>query len=108
MPVNAVVGATVTAIITSAGGETKKRTATTDGSGRATFDGVGAGNRFRAEVNVDGETIKSTEFEVPPAGGIRTMLIAGLGAAPAGGERPRGAHGWPARPAAAAACPTCA
>ena len=88
MPVNAVVGATVTATITSAGGEAKKRTATTDGSGRATFDGVGAGNQFRAEVNVDGETIKSTEFEVPAAGGIRTMLIAGLGDAPAGGGAP--------------------
>ena len=70
---NAVVGATVTATITSAGGEAKKRTATTDGNGRATFDGVAAGNQFRAEVNVDGETVKSTEFEVPAAGGIRTM-----------------------------------
>jgi len=103
MPVNAVVGATVTAMITSSGGETKKRTATTDGSGRATFDGVGAGNQFRAEVNVDGETIKSTEFAVPAAGGIRTMLIAGLDAAPAGGSAaapmgggaPAGGRGMP-------------
>jgi hypothetical protein len=85
MPVNAVVGATVTAVVTSSGGDAKKRTATTDSSGRATFDGVGAGSQFRAEVSVDGETIKSTEFEVPATGGIRTMLIAGLGATPAGG-----------------------
>ena len=103
MPVNAVVGATVTALVTNAGGETKKRTATTDGSGRATFDGVGAGNQFQAEVQVDGETIKSSEFEVPPAGGIRTMLIAGLGGAPAsgqpmpaeGGGAPGGGRGMP-------------
>jgi len=103
MPVNAVVGATVTALITNAGGDTKKRTATTDASGRATFDAVGGGNRFQAEVSVDGETIKSTEFEVPPAGGVRTMLIAGLGAAsaggaaaaPAGGGAPAGGRGMP-------------
>jgi hypothetical protein len=103
MPVNAVVGATVTATITSAGGDAKKRTATTDSSGRATFEGIGAGNQFRAEVSVDGETIKTTEFEVPAAGGIRTMLIAGLGAAPAGsgdaapmaGGPPGGGRGMP-------------
>ena len=60
MPVNAVVGATVTATITSAGGEAKKRTATTDGSGRATFDGVGRrqpvprrGQRRRRDHQID-------------------------------------------------------
>jgi hypothetical protein len=86
MPVNAVVGATVTATITNAGGEAKKRTATTDGSGRAIFEAVGAGSQFQAEVKVDGETIKSSKFTVPPTGGIRTMLIAGIGPPPAGGE----------------------
>ena len=99
MPVNAVVGASVTAVITSAGGETKKRTATTDASGRATFDGAGAGNQFQAEVQVDGETVKSTTFEVPAAGGVRTMLIAGLGgaapAAPAEGGGTPSPRGMP-------------
>jgi len=47
MPVNAVVGTEVTALVTNAGGDSKKRTATTDSSGRAIFDGVGAGNQFR-------------------------------------------------------------
>jgi hypothetical protein len=85
MPVNAVAGAEVSAIITNAGGDLKKRTATTDASGRAIFEGVGAGNQFQAEVKVDGETIKTSSFTMPPTGGVRTMLIAGLGAAPAGG-----------------------
>ncbi len=86
MPVNAVVGTEVTALVTNAGGETKKRTATTDASGRAIFEAVGAGNQFQAEVKVDGETIKSSTFAVPPTGGVRTMLIAGIGPAPAGQE----------------------
>jgi hypothetical protein len=85
MPVNAVVGIEVTAIVKNAGGEMKKRTAKTDDRGRAVFDALGAGNQFQAQVVVDGETIKSTEFEIPAQGGVRTMLIAGLGPAPAGG-----------------------
>ena len=84
MPVNAVVGIDVTAIVKNAGGDMKKRTAKTDDRGRAVFDALGAGNQFQAEVIVDGETIKSTEFEIPSQGGVRTMLIAGLGPAPAG------------------------
>src|SRR6266700_5071422 len=86
IPVNAVPGAEVVAVVKTAGGEMKKRTAKTDDRGRATFEGVGAGNRFQAQVVVDGETIKSSEFEVPAQGGVRTMLIAGLGSAmPSGG-----------------------
>jgi hypothetical protein len=84
MPVNAVAGVEVTAIIKNPGGDLKKRAANTDASGRATFEGVGAGHEFRAEVTVDGETIKTSTFTMPTAGGIRTMLIAGLGPAPAG------------------------
>ena len=79
MPVNAVAGAEVTALVKNPGGDLKKRTAKTDDRGRAIFDGVGAGNEFQAEVMVDGETIKSSAFTVPAEGGVRTMLIAGLG-----------------------------
>ena len=81
MPVNAVAGAEVTALVKNPGGDIKKRTAKTDDRGRAIFDGVGAGNEFQAEVVVDGETIKSSAFTVPAEGGVRTMLIAGLGPA---------------------------
>src|SRR5207237_6849 len=55
MPVNAVAGAEVTALVKNPGGDIKKRTAKTDDRGRAIFDGVGAGNEFQAEVVVDGE-----------------------------------------------------
>jgi hypothetical protein len=93
MPVNAVVGIEVTAIVKNAGGEMKKRTAKTDDRGRAVFDAIGAGNQFQAQVVVDGETIKSTEFEIPAQGGVRTMLIAGLGPAPVGGGDSEGESG---------------
>jgi hypothetical protein len=91
MPVNAVAGAEVTALVKNPGGDVKKRTARTDDRGRAIFDGVGAGNQFQAEVVVDGETIKSSAFTVPSEGGVRTMLIAGLGPAPPGGGSGAGA-----------------
>ena len=86
MPVNAVAGAEVSAIIKNAGGDLKKRTAKTDASGRAIFEGVGAGDQFQAQVTVDGELIKTSAFPMPTEGGVRTMLIAGLGPAPAGGS----------------------
>jgi hypothetical protein len=86
MPVNAVSDVEVIAIIKNPGGDLKKRTVKTDASGRASFEGVGAGHRFSAEVTVDGERIKTSEFEMPAQGGVRTMLIAGIGPAPAEGS----------------------
>jgi hypothetical protein len=86
MPVNAVVGIEVSAIIKNPGGDLKKRTAKTDGNGRAIFEGVGAGQEFQATVTVDGETLTSTAFPMPAQGGVKTMLIAGIGSAPAGGD----------------------
>jgi hypothetical protein len=93
MPVNAVAGAEVSAIIKNAGGDLKKRTAKTDASGRAIFEGVGAGDQFQAQVTVDGELIKTSAFPMPSEGGVRTMLIAGLGPAPAAGEAGGGEAG---------------
>src|SRR6185503_11916652 len=93
MPVNAVAGAEVTALVKNPGGDMKKRTAKTDDRGRAVFEAVGAGNQFQAEVVVDGETIKSSAFTVPSEGGVRTMLIAGLGPAPPAGAAGGGQEG---------------
>src|SRR5581483_1584973 len=93
MPVNGVAGAEVTALIKNSGGDLKKRTAKTDSSGRAIFEAVGAGQEFQAEVVVDGETLKTDSFPVPSEGGVRTMLIAGLGGAPAGGAGGGNAEG---------------
>jgi hypothetical protein len=70
---NNVVGQQVTLTIN---GETKK--ATTDEQGRAEFKGLSAGSNARAEADVKGEKLQSDPFVVPPAGGLRVILIAGL------------------------------
>ena len=85
MPSNAVVGVEVSAIIKNAGGDLRKRALKTDSSGRVLFEGMAPGDAFKAEVTVDGEKLASQEITMPPSGGVRTMLIAGLGP-PAAGE----------------------
>ncbi|HEX3695445.1 MAG TPA: hypothetical protein VH374_08640 [Polyangia bacterium] len=78
-PANAVANLDVTAIIKNAGGDLRKRTAKTDSSGRAIFEGIAADQQFQAEVIVDGERLQTDAFPMPADGGVRTMLIAGLG-----------------------------
>src|SRR5262245_25266033 len=51
---------------------------TTDAQGRAAFGDIPPGTRITVETVVDGETLRSQEFEVPPSGGVRVALIAGL------------------------------
>jgi hypothetical protein len=55
--------------------------AKTDAQGRAAFPSIAAGTRVSAETTVDGETLRSQEFAMPPNVGIRVALIAGLKAA---------------------------
>lgn len=50
--------------------------ATTNETGRAEFSGIAAGSRLKAVSVVSGERLESLEFQVPPAGGIRVMLVA--------------------------------
>jgi hypothetical protein len=96
-PVNPVQGAEVTAIVATAGGESRKRTATSGADGRATFEGLAAGSTFQATVTIDGEALETARFPVPASGGIRVMLIAGLGAGEGqGGGEPQ-AEGGPKR-----------
>jgi hypothetical protein len=85
MPGNAVAGAEVAAIIKTGGGELRRRTEKTDANGRVIFEGMVPGDEFHAEVTVDGEKLETQTFTMPSQGGLRTMLIAALGAAPAGG-----------------------
>jgi hypothetical protein len=66
------------------------KTAKSDSSGRAQFDGVTPGTRVRASTTIDGEKIESQEFDVPSAGGIRLMLVA-TDREP--GKRPEGDRG---------------
>jgi hypothetical protein len=94
LPANAVAGVDVSAIIKNAGGDLRRRSEKTDAGGRALFEGMVPGDEFHAQVTVDGKTLSTETFTLPPEGGIRTMLIAALGApgtapaaaAPASGE----------------------
>jgi hypothetical protein len=55
-------------------GET--RTAQTDEAGRATFAGLKIGGTVKIRTVVGSETLESQEFQVPPQGGVRLMLVA--------------------------------
>jgi hypothetical protein len=73
---NNIVGQQVTVTVNS---ETKK--AVTDEQGRAEFRGLPAGANGVAEASVNGEQLKSDAFVVPSSGGLRLILVAGLGQA---------------------------
>jgi hypothetical protein len=81
LPANPVIGVEVTAEVTAPAGPKRTVTAKTGADGRATFDGLPAGARFRARVIVNGEALESEAFSLPAMGGTRLMLIAGLDAA---------------------------
>jgi hypothetical protein len=61
------------------------RRATTGADGRAQFASVPSGARVHARAVVDGERLESTTFDVPADGGVRTILVAGLGLGIGGG-----------------------
>jgi hypothetical protein len=76
--------------------------ATTDQAGRATFSGLPPAVSVHAVTVVDGERLESMEFAVPPAGGVRIVLVASArGRAPAETE----AAGRGGSPASAPAAP---
>jgi len=54
----------------------KVLTAKTDEAGRAQFDKVTPGSTVKASTDVAGEHLESQEFQAPPRGGIRLMLVA--------------------------------
>lgn len=89
LPANAAANVEVRALVKLAGAEAEAEpkiiTATTGQDGRAAFADLPPGSTFQATAEVDGETLETQAFAIPAAGGVRTMLIAGLGAAPAGG-----------------------
>lgn len=66
----------VTVQLTGAG---VSQSAETDPDGRAIFSGLVPGAEVRATVTVQGETVASQPFPVPPQGGIRLILALGLG-----------------------------
>ena len=58
---------------------TRNCAARTDAQGRAEFADLPKGGQATAEVVVDGETLTSDAFTVPSSGGLRVILVAGLG-----------------------------
>jgi hypothetical protein len=99
IPANAVAGVEVSVITKNEGGDLRKRSLKTDAGGRVLFESLAPGDEFHAEVTVDGEHLETVKFPIPAQGGVRTMLIAGLGppgaqdsgageAPAAGGDKP--------------------
>jgi hypothetical protein len=78
------------------------RHSTTGPEGRAVFPGLPAGARVQAVAVVDGERLRSIEFDVPAAGGVRTMLAAGVGVGEMVGGGPVPSAAAPAAPVAPA------
>lgn len=64
-----------------ASGEVLK--ATTNVEGRAQFTAMPVGSTVQARATVDGESLESQAFPLPGQGGVRLVLVAGVGAAPA-------------------------
>lgn len=90
MPSNPAAGVELKATVTVTGKAPATKTATTGADGRATFSDLPAGALFQAATTVDGEPLQTDPFPVPAAGGIRVMIIAGLGGAPAQATDPHG------------------
>jgi hypothetical protein len=57
---------------------------TTNSAGRALFDGLAVGELISVSAVVDGERLESQRFELPAQGGVRLVLVAGVGAGVAG------------------------
>ena len=65
------------------------RHATSGSDGRAVFTSVPAGAHVHAVAVVDNERLTSIEFDMPAAGGVRTILAAGVGVGTTGRRRRR-------------------
>lgn len=62
--------------------------ARTDSAGRATFPGLSVGSVVFARTSLDGESLMSQQFELPAQGGVRLVLVAGIGAGSAATASP--------------------
>ena len=66
----------------------RTETAITDENGRAVFSGLQPGTSVHATAEIDGERVASQSFTMPPDVGIRIVLVAGVGGAPAAAAAP--------------------
>lgn len=86
----------VPGIVVELHGAGEVRRVETGSDGRAQFSGLPIGARVHAVVAVDGERLESNPIDLPAQGGMRTILVAGLGgdaASPAPDAMPGGATG---------------
>ena len=70
------------------GPDGRRMEAVTDNSGRARFDGLRIGDTVRVSAAVDGEALGSGAFVIPAEGGVRMLLVAGVGAGEPAGAAP--------------------
>ncbi len=79
-------------------------TSETGTDGRAQFDGLTVGESIQVRAAVGGENLESQQFPVPAQGGVRLVLVAGVGAPTAAGpdwtDAPAPAGAPPSEPAA--------
>lgn len=82
MPVNAAAGVKVTATLQVPNADAMEVELETGADGRANFESLSPGAEFQAEATVDGELLRTSKVVIPARGGLRMMLIAGIGATP--------------------------
>lgn len=75
--------------------------ATTNAEGRVQFDGLQVGESVRVRADVGQEVLESQRFEIPAQGGVRMVLVAGVGANVASPSDP-----WPPATATSSSVPT--
>lgn len=75
--------------------------ATTNAEGRVQFDGLQVGDSVRVRADVGQEVLESQRFEIPSQGGVRMVLVAGVGADVASPSDP-----WPPATATSSSVPT--
>ncbi len=61
-------------------GSGRIREASTGADGRARFEGLPVGRRVQLRATIGVEQLESQNFEVPSQGGVRMVLVAGIGA----------------------------
>lgn len=88
------------AVLLRVGDSNRVLSATTNAEGRVQFDALQVGASVRVRAMVGSEMLESQRFEIPAQGGVRMVLVAGVGAGVASPSDP-----WPAATAALSSVP---
>jgi len=87
-------------VLLRVGDSNRVLSAVTNTEGRVQFDGLRVGESVRVRAAVGAEVLESQRFEVPAQGGVRMVLVSGVGAGVASPSDP-----WPAATVAPASVP---